>query len=97
MNPITEVIIEDYRNSEASVTVKCEIESTGSLKYSSYTIGRAAQDFFGHDDCEYAATVLSSLKDTILLLLIKERFKKESQFTEWLEENGISHQVDTWP
>lgn len=51
---------------------------------------------FGTSEYEHHRSVPADYKDTVLLLLLKERFKSDAMFQQWLERHGIPYTyVDT--
>ena len=97
MEKLSEVVLHKTDTKDVFVEVKCTIESSGDLKISSYTIGQIAQDYVSHDDYEYEVIIDKEYKDTVLLLLIQDRFRSESELTTWLGLKDIPFEVETWP
>lgn len=72
------------------------IDDEGNLVLEGYDIGESVKEFWGDSDYEYWLTVSKEWKDTVLLLLIKERFELSSDFQKWLEEKEIPSKFSSW-
>lgn len=72
------------------------IDDKGNLVLEGYDIGDSVKEFWGDSDYEYWLTVSQEWKDTVLLLLIKERFALSSDFQTWLEEKEIPSEFNSW-
>ena len=68
---------------------KIHVQENGNLHFDSYDIGELPEKFFGHDDYENDIFVEGEGKDSILLLLLKERFKTNGEFKDWADEKGL--------
>jgi len=55
---------------ETSVFIDAEIDEKGNLVLSGYDIGKAPEDWFGHDDYEYWLVVAASDKERVLSILL---------------------------
>jgi hypothetical protein len=82
-------------------TTDAKIMPDGSLQLSGYDIGKAAEQFIGHDDYEYDVIVKSEDKDALLLALLADRFRGDSlactHFKQYLDAKSIQYDFDTWP
>lgn len=47
---------------------------------------------FGATEYESKRTIRAELKDTLLLLLLRDRFKSDAMFQQWLERHGIPYE-----
>jgi hypothetical protein len=65
------------------------VKETGDLVLEGYDIGPTVEKCKGDIDYEYWRTVKAEHVPLVLLHLIKDRFKDESEFRVWLEEKGI--------
>lgn len=72
------------------------IDDEGKLVIEGYDIGESVKEFWGDSDYEYWLRVPQEWKDTVLLLLIKERFGLSSDFKKWLEDKEIPHKFESW-
>ena len=70
-------------------TLVAEIKENGDLVLSGYDCGQSVKKFFGDFDHEYWLTVKARNVSSVLLNLIKERFKDDTEFREWLNEKDI--------
>ena len=73
------------------------IDDKGNLRMEGQDIGRLVEKTWGQDEYEYAVTVDRLLKDTVLLNLLKERFKTTSEFMEWLKGKKLEYEFWSWP
>jgi hypothetical protein len=87
------------KHEEAYSTISVRIDGNGNLVFDGYNI----EDYFDHsknqDDYEHVLSVESKHKDSILLYLMKDRFRNASDFCEWLDTKGIGDifQLSTIP
>ena len=82
--------IYDYRTKENEThSLIAELNDEGDLILSGYDSGQSVKDFFGDFDHEYWLTVKSENVSAVLLHLIKDSFKSDTEFREWLEKNNI--------
>lgn len=72
-------------------TLSVEINDNSDLVLEGYDCGQSVKDFFGDFDYEYWLTVKSENVHEVLLQLIKDRFKSDSEFKHWLEEKDIKY------
>jgi hypothetical protein len=82
----TEIMLRESQTETDTSWLKAKINENGSLVLEGYDIGEAPLNYWGRDEYEYWRTVDSKYKDSILLLLIKDRFTSDSGFSQWLEE-----------
>ncbi len=85
---------------ETSVFIDVEIKDTGEVLVSGQDIGKPVEEYWGDSDYEYWLYVDQEQKDLLLLSLIKKIFggssKAFSEFREFLIENKIPYQFDSW-
>jgi hypothetical protein len=82
--------IYDYKTKENETHgLTAEIKDNGDLTLSGYDSGQSVKEFFGDFDHEYWLTVKAENVVTVLLQLINENFKNDTEFREWLEEKNI--------
>ena len=85
--------IYDYKTKEnENHSLIAEIKDNGDLVLSGYDCGQSVKEFFGDFDHEYWLTVKSENISTVLLYLIKERFKDDTEIKVWLERKNIKFQ-----
>ncbi|MFX1259686.1 MAG: hypothetical protein ACFFAN_17675, partial [Promethearchaeota archaeon] len=77
-------------------TLSAEIQDTGDLLLSGYDCGPSVKEYFGDYDHEYWLTVKFEFVPKILLNLIKERFKNDLEFKDWLNEKKIPYDFKTY-
>lgn len=94
--PINKIRLRGSETKENTSWLDAKIDEKGDLVLSGYDVGEAAEMFWGDSDYEYWLTVDKQFKDSILLLLIKDRFNSDTKFKVWLEENDIPNDFDSW-
>ncbi len=88
MEKIKEITLYEVRDKDGTSWDKIHVESNGTLNLDSYDCGTRPEMFFG-GDYERDIYVDAEWKDSILLLLLKERFKTIGNLREWADEKGI--------
>lgn len=84
------ITIYDYKTQENEIhNLIAEIKDNGDLVLSAYDCGQSVKNFYGDFDHEYWLTVKSEIVSSVLLYLIKDRFKSDIEFREWLDEKNI--------
>lgn len=66
------------------------VRDDGSLNFDSFDFGTVSDDMWG-GDFEYSLDIDAMWKDTIILLLIKDRFSAIKDFREWANSKGIPY------
>ena len=72
------------------------IDDEGNLVLEGYDIGESVKEYWGDSDYEYWLKIRKEWKDTVLLMLIKERFGRSSDLQTWLEEKEIPYEFSSW-
>jgi len=84
------ITIYDYRTKENEIhSLIAEIKDNGDLVLSGYDCGQSVKELLGDFDHEYWLTVKAENLFSVLLYLIKDRFKSDTEFSEWLNEKNI--------
>jgi len=86
---IDKITMIDSKSERVRVRLTARIDENGDLILDGYDSGEFVEEVLHHDDYEYSLTVKAEYKDTILLNLIKEKFKHDAEFRSWLDEKGI--------
>ena len=87
---VKKIKIYDYKTKKNEThSLIAEINDNGDLVLSGYDCGQSVKEFFGDYDHEYWLTVKSENISEVLLHLIKESFKNDTEFREWLEKKNI--------
>jgi hypothetical protein len=94
--PIKKIKLMEFKTERDSRYLDAKIDNDGNLVLEGYDIGDSVEEFWGDSDYEYWLTVSQEYKDTVLLLLIQERFESSSEFKMWLESKEIPHKFDSW-
>jgi len=97
INKISKIVISKEYTEQGATTLSAEISKRGDLIMNDYFIGKMAQEVYSHDDSESYVTVEKDYKDTLLLQLLKGRFKKSYELREWLDSNNVPYGFDIWP
>lgn len=96
MDILSEVTIY-HRDDEKNTTWEtAKIKENGDLVLEGSGAGEICEMFWGDDDYEYWSMVDKKWKDTILLLLLQERFKSFEDVRKWLDEKKIPNQFQNW-
>jgi hypothetical protein len=92
----TEVILRESQTETNTSWLKAKISENGNLVLEGYDIGETPLNYWGRDEYEYWHIVNSKYKDSSLLLLIKDRFTSDSQFSRWLDKKDIPSEFHNW-
>ncbi|MFX1574910.1 MAG: hypothetical protein ACFFB0_19405 [Promethearchaeota archaeon] len=91
------ITIYDYKNRDNEThNLFAEVKDNGDLVLSGYDCGQSVKNFFGDFDHEYWLKVNSENVPSILLYLIKERFKDDTELREWLDEKNIKFEFSSF-
>ena len=96
-NKITKIEIVKTENDQSSTILSAKISDDGDLIIDDYFIGKFAQEVYDHDDSESFVKVKKDFKNTLLLLLLKERFQANSELRDWLSLNNVPYDFEIWP
>lgn len=96
ITPIKDIVLKDKEINGTHISVIVRATDNGNLIIDGYDTGRLPELYWGDWDYEYITTVRKDFKDTVLLLLIKDRFKDCCDFRSWLEVNHIPNEFFTW-
>lgn len=96
MTPIKTIELKDQATNGTHINVNVHISDEGDLVTDGCDSGKAPEKVFGDWDIEYFTTVKKEYKDTVLLLLIKEKFQDDFAFRSWLNVNGIPNTFINW-
>jgi hypothetical protein len=92
MQTIKEIKLRDEmvekENGKTYYTDSVYIRDDGLLHVNSFDYGPEVERLWG-DDYEYDIYVEKEWKDSILLLLLQEKFKSTSDFKKWLDSKGV--------
>jgi hypothetical protein len=91
------ITIYDYRSNENEKhSLIAEIKENGDLVLSGYDCGQSVKRFYGDFDHEYWLTVKAENISSVILYLIKDCFKSDTGFREWLDEKNIQFQFSSY-
>lgn len=94
--PLKVISLNESRTETDAVSLFAKIDEIGNLVLEGYDIGETPKNFWGKDEYEYWLTINKKYKDSILLLLIKDRFNSDTKFKQWLDERGIPSEFYSW-
>lgn len=93
---IRKIVLIDEKDDKNIIHLEVKIDDDGKLVFEGHDLGEIPEKYWGDSDYEYWLIIDEDYKDTILLWLIKERFRNDSEFKEWLNEKGIPSQFYSW-
>ena len=93
--PICAVDIINAQRDGVKRSVGAQIVDNGNLVIDGLDWGELAHGMLG-GDYEYSVTVDAKFKDSVLLLLLQEKFKDFPPAKEWLKEKGIPFTEWKW-
>lgn len=97
MEPLKSVVMGRTTGDNVRSTLWAAIEEDGRLEVQRSDYGKLVEEVWGRDEYEYNVAVAAELKDTVLLLLIKDYMKDDVAFREWLEAKGVPFETSSWP
>ena len=89
MEKIKEITLFSEETERNSFLEWVSISEKGELRLDGNDCGDAPLTFWGDIDYEYWRIIDKDWKDTVLLLLIKEQFKRFTEFENWLDKKKI--------
>ncbi len=95
--PLKSVVLQRLEGDQAAWTVWAVITDAGELEIERSDYGPRVDDGWARDESEFNLTVPAEFKDTVLLLLIQERFSDEAAFRQWLTEKGLPFRESHYP
>ncbi|HUY00034.1 MAG TPA: hypothetical protein VMV49_10805 [Candidatus Deferrimicrobium sp.] len=90
------ITIYDIRTESSHSTLEACIDDQGDLVLEGYDIGDFVKEYWGDSDYEYWLRVKAEHVPAVLLWLIQERFKTDSEFRNWLDAKKIPSQFDNY-
>jgi hypothetical protein len=97
MNTITEIAVMKARGDDGFCDVTGRITKNNDLCLETVARGAVSRELSGHDQYEHSITVNRVFTETVLLLLLKEKFSSPHEFRTWLRRHDIGFQEDKWP
>lgn len=94
--PFQKLVLSEYRDEKGSSERMARITELGDLQVEGYDAGELPQKAWGHEDYEFTLRVDAKFKDSLLLLLIRERFQDSAHFLDWLKLNKIPYDFSAW-
>lgn len=86
---IDQIVLIDTPGEDLSVKLVARINEQGNLVLEGVERGEWVEEKTGDWDYEYWTTVTREWKDTVLLYLLRERFRDDSEFRRWLDDKKI--------
>ena len=91
------ITIYDYKTKKNEIhSLIAEIKDNGDLVLSGYDCGQSVKEHLGDFDHEYWLTIKAESISSVLLYLIKDFFKSDTDFREWLDEKNIKFQFTSY-
>lgn len=90
MNKITEIALFERNDENGYSRDLVRVHTDGSINLDSFDTGPLPDSVWGRD-YEYDVNFSADWKDTILLLLLKERFASNSEFRNWAKSQSIPY------
>jgi hypothetical protein len=90
------LVIHDQQTETDRNYLDASVTDQGDLVLTGQDIGETPKRFFGDDDYEYWRTVPAPHVPTVLLHLIKDRFRNDIEFVTWCREKGIPCRFEYW-
>lgn len=97
MEKIKEITLWERKDTQNYSHDKVRIEENGRICFDSYDIGQLPNQAWNHDDYEYNTYVEAEWKDSILLLLLKEKFSTNADFQKWANHKQLPYTTSSWP
>jgi hypothetical protein len=92
---IAEITLREDRTEGDVSILTAYVKETGELVLEGYDIGKTAERYWGREEYEYWRIVAPENVPQVLLQLLKERFKTDTEFHDWLTERGIPSDFTT--
>jgi len=93
--PIKSVDILKTKTDTASRSVGASIKDDGALLIDGLDWGKLPHETFGRD-YEYSITIEEHFKDSVLLLLLKDKFPDFPEAEAWMKEHNVPFTRWTW-
>ena len=103
--PIRQIKLIESRSEKISVFLDAKISDQEDLVLEGQDLGKQVEEYWGDSDYEYWVVVPKGYKDSVLLWLLQERFaedaapnrfKSDSEFSEWLKAKGIPYEFSSY-
>jgi hypothetical protein len=94
--PLDKVYLVQHESENLHQSVWATINEKNQLVVEGLDYGPLVEDMLFCEDYEYSVTIDAQWKDTMLLLLLKERFHDFPPVKKWLKDNGIPHGQFSW-
>jgi hypothetical protein len=89
---VDRVTLAEKRTATGWHLLDAEIGDDGDLVLTGHEPDDLPKAAFGATEYASRRTIAAEWKDTLLLLLLRERFKSDAMFQQWLERNGIPYE-----
>ncbi len=91
------VTLRSERTPDGEVSLlEAYIDDSGDLVLEGYDLGETVKEVWGDADYEYWRRVKREHLPAVLLLLLQERFTRDSDFHAWLAARGIPDEFSSW-
>jgi hypothetical protein len=95
MNKLTDIALFEIKDEGGFRRDLVHVRDDGSLNFDSFDCGKFSNDMWG-GDFEYSLDIDAKWKDTLLLILLKERFSAIKDFREWAQSKEIPYTEGGW-
>ncbi len=90
------VVLREERDGADSRFLSASVKSSGDLVLEGHDMGPTVKQFWPDGEYEYWRAVDSADVPKVLLELIKDRFKNETEFAGWLKTKEIPSEFHNW-
>ena len=95
--PVHTVTLREDRSDDGdSSTLTAYVDTEWNLVLEGYDVGKSPKEYWGDSDYEYIRFVPAREVPKVVLELIKDRFRSETDFSNWLTEKGIESEFGSW-
>jgi hypothetical protein len=92
MNKVERVTLAEKRTETGWYLIEAWLDESGDLILSGREPSDMPKAAFGCTEYEYHRRIPAEFKDALLLLLLRERFKSDAMFQQWLERHSIPYE-----
>lgn len=92
MKPVERLELSEKRTEKGWHVLEASVDVNGDLVLTGRDPIDLPKAAFGATEYETTRRIPAEYKDTLLLLLLRERFKSDAMFQQWLERHGIPYE-----
>ena len=94
--PKYEATLRDQKDEKGGSWWAARVDADGDLVLEGYDHGEFVEEFWGDSDYEYVRLVKAEHVPKVLVELIRDRFRTDSEFGTWLTEKGVHNEFQSW-